>query len=128
MPHCCPLSGPGSAEPFWLSAAIAAQAASLLAYALLVHQLLAERAFVARTRKLVRATVGGIALGASLPGGQALSTAYWYKLLRREGAPRAEAVTRAQARRSRAAPVRRRDGAGGHPHESGRRLREEKGG
>lgn len=86
------LSQLGSPEPFWLAAAVAAQAASLLAYAVIVQQLLAERAVVARTRELVRATVGGIALSASLPGGQALSTAYWYKLLRREGAGRAIAA------------------------------------
>src|SRR5262249_31073779 len=54
--------------------------------------LLAERGVLARMRELVRATVGGIAIGASLPGGQALSTAYWYKLLRREGAGRAVAA------------------------------------
>jgi uncharacterized membrane protein YbhN (UPF0104 family) len=37
-------------------------------------------------RSLLRATVGGIAMSASLPGGQAASAAYWYKQLRREGA------------------------------------------
>jgi uncharacterized membrane protein YbhN (UPF0104 family) len=86
------LSDLGRPEPFWLAAAIAAQAASLLAYALMVQQLLAERGVAARMRELLRATIGGIALGSSLPGGQALSTAYWYKLLRREGAGRAVAA------------------------------------
>jgi uncharacterized membrane protein YbhN (UPF0104 family) len=37
---------------------------------------------------LLRATLGGIAMGASLPGGQVASAAYWYKQLRQEGAAR----------------------------------------
>lgn len=86
------LSDLGRPEPSWLAAAIALQAASLLAYASMVQQLLAERGVAARTRELLRATVVGIALGSSLPGGQALSTAYWYKLLRREGAGRSVAA------------------------------------
>lgn len=83
----------GSPAPQWLGLALLAQLASLVAYALIVRELLAVRGVTARTRELLRATVGGIALGASLPGGQALSTAYWYRLLRQEGAtPGAAAV------------------------------------
>jgi len=79
-------------DAWWVGVAVSAQLGSLVAYALIVQQLLAERGVTARTHQLMRATVGGIALGASLPGGQALSTAYWYKLLRREGAGRAAAA------------------------------------
>src|SRR5262249_44655341 len=77
LPSRSELSSP---DPSWLAAEIVAQAVSIVAYALIVQQLLAERGVLARIRELVRATVGGIAIGASLPGGQALSTAYWYKL------------------------------------------------
>jgi putative heme transporter len=83
----------GRPAPQWLALALLAQLASLLAYALVVREFLAPRGVSARARELLRATVGGIALGASLPGGQALSTAYWYRLLRQEGAtPGAAAV------------------------------------
>jgi len=75
-------------DALWLSLALATELASLVAYALLVHSLLALWGVAGRRRALLRATVGGIAMGASLPGGQALSTAYWYKQLRREGAER----------------------------------------
>jgi putative heme transporter len=87
------LSQIGRPAPQWLALALLAQLASLLAYALIVRELLAVRGVRARARELLRATVGGIAIGASLPGGQALSTAYWYRLLRQEGAtPGAAAV------------------------------------
>src|SRR3954447_10549779 len=70
----------------WLSVAILAEAFSLAAYALIVRNLLGFGNVSARMRSLLRATVGGIAMSASLPGGQAASAAYWYKQLRREGA------------------------------------------
>jgi putative heme transporter len=70
----------------WLSAAVVAEAVSLAAYALIVRTLLGFGDVAARVRSLLRATVGGIAMSASLPGGQAVSAAYWYKQLRREGA------------------------------------------
>lgn len=80
------LSRIGRPAPLWLGLALLAELASLLAYALVVREFLAARGTGARVRELLRGTVGGVALGASLPGGQALSTAYWYRLLRREGA------------------------------------------
>jgi uncharacterized membrane protein YbhN (UPF0104 family) len=80
------LSQIGHPAPAWLALALLAQLASLLAYALIVREFLAVRGVSARARELLRATVGGVAIGASLPGGQALSTAYWYRLLRQEGA------------------------------------------
>lgn len=70
----------------WLSIAVLAEAASLGAYALIVRNILGFGDVPARLRSLLRATVGGIAMSASLPGGQAASAAYWYKQLRREGA------------------------------------------
>ena len=80
------LSQIGHPAPAWLGLALLAELASLLAYALIVRELLAVRGVSGRVRELLRATVGGIAIGASLPAGQALSTAYWYRLLRQEGA------------------------------------------
>jgi uncharacterized membrane protein YbhN (UPF0104 family) len=70
----------------WLTVAVLAEAASLAAYALIVRNLLGFGDVAARMRSLLRATIGGIAMSASLPGGQAASAAYWYKQLRREGA------------------------------------------
>ncbi len=70
----------------WLTLAVVAEAASLGAYALIVRKLLGFGNVPARLRSLLRATVGGIAMSASLPGGQAASAAYWYRQLRREGA------------------------------------------
>ena len=70
----------------WLTVAVVAEAASLAAYALIVRNLLGFGDVAARMRSLLRATLGGIAMSASLPGGQAASAAYWYKQLRREGA------------------------------------------
>ena len=80
------LSRIGHPAPAWLGLALLAQLASLLAYALIVREFLAVRGVSGRVRELVRATVGGVAIGSSLPGGQAISTAYWYRLLRQEGA------------------------------------------
>jgi uncharacterized membrane protein YbhN (UPF0104 family) len=74
---------PGAA---WVSAAVLAELVSLLAYALIVREVLAAWDVRGRTRALLRATVGGIAIGATLPAGQALSLAYWYRQLRDEGA------------------------------------------
>jgi uncharacterized membrane protein YbhN (UPF0104 family) len=73
-------------DPGWLTLAVVAQAASLIAYALIVRQLLGLGNVAARLGSLLRATVGGIAMSASLPGGQAASAAYWYRQLRKEGA------------------------------------------
>jgi len=70
----------------WLLVAVLAQLASLAAYALIVRELLRVGAVAARVSALVRTTLGGIAMGATLPGGQVASAAYWYRQLRREGA------------------------------------------
>jgi uncharacterized membrane protein YbhN (UPF0104 family) len=81
-----PLAQVTHPHPGWLTLAVVAEAASLAAYALIVRNLLGFGDVPARMRSLLRATVGGIAMSASLPGGQAASAAYWYKQLRREGA------------------------------------------
>jgi putative heme transporter len=69
-----------------VAAALLAELASLVAYALIVREVLGAWGVRRRTRALLRATVGGIAIGATLPAGQAVSTTYWYRQLRREGA------------------------------------------
>jgi uncharacterized membrane protein YbhN (UPF0104 family) len=70
----------------WLLVAVLAQIASVVAYALIVRELLRVGAVVARVSALVRTTLGGIAMTGSLPGGQVASAAYWYRQLRQEGA------------------------------------------
>jgi putative heme transporter len=78
----------GHPDVGWLFAAVLAQVVSLAAYALVVRELLRAGAVTARISALLRATLGGIAMGASLPAGQVASAAYWYKQLRQEGAAR----------------------------------------
>lgn len=75
-------------ESSWLAIAVLAELASLAAYALIVRGLLRIGHVRARMTALLRATFGGIAMSASLPGGQVASAAYWYKQLRDEGAGR----------------------------------------
>jgi uncharacterized membrane protein YbhN (UPF0104 family) len=72
----------------WLAIAVVAEAASLLAYALLVRKLLAAGGVAGNTLALLRAAVSGIAMLATLPAGAALSGTYWYRQLRRHGAER----------------------------------------
>jgi uncharacterized membrane protein YbhN (UPF0104 family) len=76
----------------WLAVALAAELASLLAYALVAQRLLVVAGVPGRLRTLLRTTVGGIAIGASIPGGAAVSTAYWYTQLRALGAVRKSAA------------------------------------
>src|SRR5262245_43956461 len=85
-PNLAPLGQLGDPAASWLAVAVLAELASLLAYAALVRELLRLGGLAAPVRPLLRATIGGIALGASLPGGQAVSAAYWYRQLRRVGA------------------------------------------
>jgi hypothetical protein len=75
-------------ESSWLTIAVLAELGSLAAYALIVRELLRVGAVRARLSALARATLGGIAMSASLPGGQVASAAYWYRQLREEGAGR----------------------------------------
>ena len=80
------------AEPGWCVLAVSAEGVSLVAYAVLVRELLKLGGLRARLRGLLRATLGGIAMNNSLPAGQGVSLAYWYKQLRHEGAERGLAV------------------------------------
>jgi uncharacterized membrane protein YbhN (UPF0104 family) len=75
-------------ESSWLAIAVLAELGSLAAYALIVRGLLRIGGLAARISALMRATLGGIAMSASLPGGQVASAAYWYRQLREEGAGR----------------------------------------
>ncbi len=75
-------------SPGWLLLALATEAASLVVYALIVRRLLRLGGVVAPLRALLGVTVVGIAMTNSLPGGGALSGAYWYQQLRRRGADR----------------------------------------
>jgi uncharacterized membrane protein YbhN (UPF0104 family) len=75
-------------SPGWLLLALAAEAASLAAYALIVRRLLRLGGVVAPLRALLGITVVGIAMTNSLPGGGAVSGVYWYQQLRRRGADR----------------------------------------
>jgi uncharacterized membrane protein YbhN (UPF0104 family) len=81
-----PLRDVGVPRLEWLLLAVLAQVASLVAYALIVRRLLELGSVRARLGSLLRATVGGGAMGASIPGGEAASAVYWFKQLRKEGA------------------------------------------
>jgi putative heme transporter len=83
----------GRADARWLLLAVFAQLGSLIAYALVVRELLRIGDLKARVAPLLRATLGGIAMTASLPGGAVASTGYWYKQLREEGAGRSLAAS-----------------------------------
>jgi uncharacterized membrane protein YbhN (UPF0104 family) len=85
-------------DPAWLSIGLLSEFGALIAYALIVRAVLALWHVTGRTAALLRATLGGIAMGASLPAGQAVSLTYWYRQLRREGAePRLAAFALAAA-------------------------------
>jgi uncharacterized membrane protein YbhN (UPF0104 family) len=80
------LKGIGHPDAVWLSVSLLSEFGALVAYALIVRAVLAAWGVTGRVPALLRATLGGIAMGASLPAGQAVSLTYWYRQLRREGA------------------------------------------
>jgi uncharacterized membrane protein YbhN (UPF0104 family) len=86
------LSKVGSAQPAWIAVAIAAELVSLVCYAALVRVLLRLGSVTVPFRALFSLTVIGIAMVNSLPGGQAISTVYWYEQLRRYAVQRSVAV------------------------------------
>jgi putative heme transporter len=86
------LSKVGSAQPGWIAVAVAAELVSLVCYAALVRVLLQLGAVTVPFRALFSLTVIGIAMINSVPGGQAISTIYWYEQLRRYGVDRSVAV------------------------------------
>jgi uncharacterized membrane protein YbhN (UPF0104 family) len=70
----------------WLALAVAAETLSLACYAGMVRELLLAGGVRVGIPRLLRPTVGGIAMSASVPGGQAASAVYWFRELRRAGA------------------------------------------
>jgi hypothetical protein len=86
------LSRVGSAQPGWIAVAVAAELISLVCYAALVRVLLQLGAVTVPFRALFSLTVIGIAMINSVPGGQAISTIYWYEQLRRYAVQRSVAV------------------------------------
>jgi uncharacterized membrane protein YbhN (UPF0104 family) len=86
------LSRLGRAQPGWIAVAVAAELASLVCYAALVRVLLQFGTVTVPFRALFSLTVIGIAMINSIPGGQAISTIYWYEQLRRYSVQRSVAV------------------------------------
>ena len=86
------LSKVRSAQPGWIAVAVAAELLSLACYAVLVRVLLQLGAVTVPFRALFSLTVIGIAMLNSIPGGQAISTIYWYEQLRRYAVQRSVAV------------------------------------
>jgi uncharacterized membrane protein YbhN (UPF0104 family) len=86
------LSKVGSAQPGWIALAVVAELLSLVCYAALVRVLLQLGAVTVPFRALFSLTVIGIAMINSVPGGQAISTIYWYEQLRRYAVQRSVAV------------------------------------
>jgi len=82
----------GGARPGYVVIAVAAELASLACYAAMVGLLLRLGVVSVPFRALVSLTVVGIAMLNSLPGGEALSTIYWYQQLRRYCVQRSVAV------------------------------------
>src|SRR6202035_4293491 len=73
----------GCPRPGYVVIAVVAELASLACYAGLVGLLLRLGVVRVPFRALLSLTVVGIAMLNSLPGGEALSTIYWYQQLRR---------------------------------------------
>ena len=86
------LSRLGSAQAGWIAVAAAAELVSLVCYAALVRVLLQLGAVTVPFRALFSLTVIGIAMINSVPGGQAISTIYWYAQLRRYSVQRSVAA------------------------------------
>src|SRR6266700_710890 len=86
------LSRLGRAQPGWIAVAVAAELASLVCYVALVRVLLQLGTVTVPFRALFSLTVIGIAMINSIPGGQAISTIYWYEQLRRYAVQRSVAV------------------------------------
>jgi uncharacterized membrane protein YbhN (UPF0104 family) len=82
------LGAVGHPDMPWLLGAVAAEIASLLAYVLIAREFLRLGRVAAPVADLLRPTLAGIAMSASLPAGAGASNVYWYKQLRRLGADR----------------------------------------
>ena len=86
------LSRLGRAQPGWIAAAVAAELVSLAFYVALVRVLLQLGTVTVPFRALFSLTLIGIAMLNSIPGGQAISTIYWYEQLRRYSVRRSVAA------------------------------------
>ena len=86
------LSTLGRAQLGWIAVAVAAELASLVCYVALVRVLLQLGTVTVPFRALFSLTVIGIAMINSIPGGQAISTIYWYEQLRRYSVRRSVAA------------------------------------
>jgi uncharacterized membrane protein YbhN (UPF0104 family) len=86
------LSRLGSAQPGWVAAGVVAELASLVCFAAMFRVLLQLGAVAVPFRALFSLTVIGIAMINSIPGGQAVSTIYWYEQLRRYSVQRSVAA------------------------------------
>jgi putative heme transporter len=86
------LSRLGRAQPGWIAVAVTAEFVSLVCYVALVRVLLQLGTVRVPFRALFSLTVIGIAMLNSIPGGQAISTIYWYEQLRRYSVRRSVAA------------------------------------
>lgn len=75
-----------AADAVWVGVAVACEAGSILAFALLHHRLLRAAAVRVRLRAVVLVTLAANALHLTVPGGAALSTAYTFRKRRGWGA------------------------------------------
>jgi uncharacterized membrane protein YbhN (UPF0104 family) len=86
------LSNVGRAQPGWVVVAVASELVSLACYAWMIRVLLQLGTVKVPFRAIFSLVVIGIAMLNSLPGGQAISTIYWYDQLRRYTVQRSVAV------------------------------------
>jgi uncharacterized membrane protein YbhN (UPF0104 family) len=80
------LAALGQAEPWWIAAAVLAEATSMYLFARMRRRLLAAAGVRVRMRDVVPATYVADAVHLSVPGGAAFSTAYAYRWMRERGA------------------------------------------
>lgn len=74
------------ADPWWVVAAVACEAGSLIAFSVLHHRLLVAASVRVSLAAVTLVTLAANALHLTVPGGAALSTAYTYKRRRAWGA------------------------------------------
>jgi uncharacterized membrane protein YbhN (UPF0104 family) len=74
-----------------LGLAVAAEAGSVAAYALMARRILRLQGTLVGLGVLLRLTVAGVAMSSSLPAGDAAAAAYWIRELGHEGADHAQA-------------------------------------
>jgi hypothetical protein len=80
------LAAVGRAQPWWIAAAVLAEATSMDLFARLRRRLLAAAGLRVRLRDTLAAVYVADALHRTMPGGAAFSTAYVYRWMRERGA------------------------------------------